>query len=58
MLRSIVYFTKKGTVILPQELLLKYNVSQEDVLRHKVNKNMKDVTFEMATKVYQHLEKV
>lgn len=58
MLRSMLYHSKKDKVILPQELLLKYSVSEEDVLRHNMDKNMKDLIFEMASKAYQHLEKV
>ncbi len=37
---------------------MKHNVSQEDILRNKTDKNVKDLFFEMATRIHQHIEKV
>lgn len=58
LIRSVPYHSKKRKIALPQDLLLKYNVSHENIYRCHANKNVKDVIFEIATKIYQHIEKV
>lgn len=58
MLRSTIYHSKRKQVLLPQELLIKHNVSQEQILRHTVNTNVKDMTFDLATQIHHHLEHV
>lgn len=38
--------------------LMKYGISQENVLRGIDNENMRNVAFEIATRANSHLEKV
>lgn len=45
-------------VALPEEILVKHKVSQEDILRSKMNVNIKDVFFEIASEAHLHLESV
>lgn len=43
---------------LPMDILMKYGISQEEVLRGIDSENMRNVTFEIASQANSHLEKV
>lgn len=45
-------------VSLPMDMLMKNQVSQENVLRGLDNENMRSITFEMASQANSHLQKV
>lgn len=45
-------------VMLPMDTLMKYQVSQESVLRGVDNENMRTIAFEVASRANSHLEKV
>ncbi|XP_077295769.1 NADH dehydrogenase (ubiquinone) complex I, assembly factor 6 homolog sicily [Arctopsyche grandis] len=57
MLRSVEYSAKNKIVSLPQDILMKYKISQEAILRSSNEQNLKDVIFEVATRANQHLSK-
>ncbi|CAH2066996.1 unnamed protein product, partial [Iphiclides podalirius] len=44
-------------VALPMDILMKYKVSQEEVLREIDSENMRNVAFEVASRANSHLEK-
>lgn len=56
--RSIYVSNYKKTVCLPMEILMKYQISQESVLRGIDSENMRNVIFEIASRANNHLEKV
>lgn len=59
LLRSIPYTGRSQTLSIPQEILVKNGVSQERILRSKLNdKGVEDCIFEVATIAHQHIEKV
>lgn len=45
-------------VCLPMDVLMKYKISQEDVLRQIDSEQMRNVTFEIASRANSHLKKV
>ncbi|XP_050527476.1 NADH dehydrogenase (ubiquinone) complex I, assembly factor 6 [Daktulosphaira vitifoliae] len=57
MIRSLPYSKKWGHISLPQEILLKYNVSQEKIIRQSCDKNICDSIFEVASRANSHLVK-
>ncbi|XP_028037364.1 NADH dehydrogenase (ubiquinone) complex I, assembly factor 6 [Bombyx mandarina] len=56
-LRSVHVASYHKTVTLPMNTLMKYGISQENVLRGIDNENMRNVAFEIATRANSHLEK-
>lgn len=58
LLRSTLYNSKKNIVSLPEELLVKYKISEEDILRNKIDTNIKDMFFDIATEAHLHLKSV
>ncbi|XP_068621457.1 NADH dehydrogenase (ubiquinone) complex I, assembly factor 6 [Battus philenor] len=56
-LRSIHVSNHHKMVALPLDILMKYNVSQEDVLREVDSEKMRQVTFDVASRANSHLEK-
>lgn len=55
--RSIPYARKINFLPIPDEILVKYRVSQEDVLRAKISERLNDCTYEIAVRAHQHLTK-
>lgn len=55
-LRATLRNSQQRMLMLPQNLLAKYNVSHEDVFRQKSHQGMKDVTFDVASCINQHVE--
>lgn len=58
LIRSVPHNAKRRKMILPQNILMKYNVSSESVLQATSNKELKDVIFEVSSRAKQHLDKV
>lgn len=58
LLRSVPFSVRDRIVPLPQDLLLKYNLSQEKILRGKGNSNLKHVIYDVASRAKLHLDKV
>ncbi|XP_034826699.1 NADH dehydrogenase (ubiquinone) complex I, assembly factor 6 homolog isoform X1 [Maniola hyperantus] len=56
-LRSVHISNYHKTICLPMEVLMKYKVSQQAVLRGTDNENMRNVVFEIASRAKSHLEK-
>ncbi|XP_060077036.1 NADH dehydrogenase (ubiquinone) complex I, assembly factor 6-like [Ylistrum balloti] len=54
-LRAIPFNTSRGRINLPTELLIKYNVSQEDVYRGKKPDLVNDIVYDIASVANQHL---
>ncbi|KAL0849330.1 hypothetical protein ABMA28_013648 [Loxostege sticticalis] len=57
-LRSIYVSNHHKMMSLPMDILMKYGISQEEVLRGIDSENMRNVTFEIASQANSHLEKV
>ncbi|XP_060576565.1 NADH dehydrogenase (ubiquinone) complex I, assembly factor 6-like [Ruditapes philippinarum] len=56
LLRATAYHASKNKVYIPIELLIKHNVSQEQILRCKEDQNVKDVMYDIACVAHSHLE--
>nr|KAG5703443.1 hypothetical protein BaRGS_022492 [Batillaria attramentaria] len=56
LLRAIPYHAQSRRVYLPLEIIVKHKVSQEDIMRGKAEKNIRDAVFEVATIAHRHLE--
>ncbi|XP_055371359.1 NADH dehydrogenase (ubiquinone) complex I, assembly factor 6 homolog [Condylostylus longicornis] len=58
LIRSIPFRKRSEAISIPQEILNKHGVSQERILRDKVDdKGVEECIFEVATCAHQHLEK-
>ncbi|XP_011209942.2 NADH dehydrogenase (ubiquinone) complex I, assembly factor 6 homolog [Bactrocera dorsalis] len=58
LLRAIPYKGRNQALNIPQELLIKHGVSQERIVRDKVDdKGVEECIFEVASVAHQHLEK-
>lgn len=55
--RSIPYSKKINFLPVPQEVLIKNKVSQEEVLRAKPSEHLNDCIYEIAVRAHQHLTK-
>lgn len=55
--RTTVMARQLNTISLPQDILAKHRVSQEDVLRAKNTEHLSECVFEVATRAHQHLQK-
>lgn len=53
--RSIPHHASKGVVYLPQDLMIKHKVSQDDIIRNKNPPNVIEVVFEIASQANIHL---
>lgn len=58
LIRSVPYNAKKRKLVLPQDILMKHNVSSESIFQEKTSKEMKDVIFDVSSRAKQHLDKV
>ncbi|XP_014249812.1 NADH dehydrogenase (ubiquinone) complex I, assembly factor 6 [Cimex lectularius] len=56
-IRAIPHLAAHRTVMLPQDLMTKHNVVQEDVIRQKCIGNLREVVFELASTANIHLKK-
>jgi len=57
-IRSIPYNTKSGRISIPQDILLKYKVSYENIIRNSNEQNVRDAIYELASRANSHLMKV
>ena len=59
MLRAQQYQGRTKAICIPQEVLMKHGVSQERIIRDKVDdKGVHECTFEVASLAFSHLEQV
>ncbi|KAF7283456.1 NADH dehydrogenase (ubiquinone) complex I, assembly factor 6 homolog sicily [Rhynchophorus ferrugineus] len=56
-LRSIPHARKLNFLPIPEDLLIKYQISQEEVLRSKESQKLSDCVYEIASRAHQHLVK-
>ncbi|KAL5022784.1 hypothetical protein ScPMuIL_001939 [Solemya velum] len=56
LLRSTPFHASQGRVYFPIELLVKHDVSEEDVLRRKQTKGLTDLVYDVACSANQHLD--
>lgn len=57
-IRGIPYNSKSGRISIPQEVLLKYKVSYENIIRNSNEQNVRDAIYELASRANSHLMKV
>jgi Phytoene/squalene synthetase len=57
-IRSAMYDAQRKIVALPQDVLLRHNVSHEMVLRYNCTADLRNAIFDVATRAKQHLDKV
>lgn len=55
-LRGVPHNATWRRVFLPQDILMKHGVSQEDVIRGSREQNLKDVAYDVASQAYEHIE--
>ncbi|KAF5288971.1 hypothetical protein FQA39_LY03850 [Lamprigera yunnana] len=56
-LRSTTVAKKLNLITLPQTILIKYNVSHEEIFRGKSSDRLSDCTYEVASQAHYHLKK-
>lgn len=56
-IRGIPYNTKSGRISIPQDILLKYKVSYENIIRNSSEQNVRDAIYELASRANSHLMK-
>lgn len=56
--RSVQVSSFHKVVALPMDILMKNKISQENVLRGTDSEDMRNVTFEIASRANSHLQKV
>ncbi|XP_014233329.1 NADH dehydrogenase (ubiquinone) complex I, assembly factor 6 [Trichogramma pretiosum] len=57
LIRSVPYSAQKRIILLPQDILMKYNISSESVFQGRGSKELNDVIFEVSSRAKQHLNK-
>lgn len=55
LLRATPFHASKGKVYLPNDLMIKQKVSQEDIIRGRTTQSVKDVTYDLASLAHTHL---
>lgn len=58
LIRSVPHYAQKRVVVLPQDVLAKYKVSHESIIRGGCEKPQRDVVFEVASRAHSHVDKV
>ncbi|KAJ8041694.1 NADH dehydrogenase (ubiquinone) complex I, assembly factor 6 [Holothuria leucospilota] len=56
-IRAVPYHAARRNVLLPQELLIKHNVTQESIIRQSSEQPVKDVIYEIASQAHSHILK-
>ncbi|XP_041455674.1 NADH dehydrogenase (ubiquinone) complex I, assembly factor 6-like [Lytechinus variegatus] len=56
LLRGIPLLAQRRDVLIPMELTIRYNLSQEDVIRGNRSQDMKDLTYDLASLANSHLK--
>ncbi|NWS84079.1 NDUF6 factor, partial [Ptilorrhoa leucosticta] len=57
-LRATPYHCTRRKVFLPMDICMLHGVSQEDFIRGKQEKNVRDVIYDIASQAHIHLEHV
>lgn len=57
-IRSIPHNIQRRKIDLPQDILMKHNVSTESVFQKTKNKELADVIYDVSSRAKQHLDKV
>lgn len=57
-IRSVPHNIQKRKIDLPQDILMKHNISTESVFQRSSNKEFRDVIYDVSCKAKQHLDKV
>jgi len=57
LIRSVPYNAQRRKIILPQDILMKHNISSESIFQGKSSKELKDVIFDVSSRAKQHLDK-
>uniref|UniRef100_A0A8D0LAP2 NADH:ubiquinone oxidoreductase complex assembly factor 6 n=1 Tax=Sphenodon punctatus TaxID=8508 RepID=A0A8D0LAP2_SPHPU len=57
-LRATPYHSSRQKVFLPMDICMLHGVSQEDFIRYKQEKNVRDVIYDVASQAHTHLEHV
>lgn len=55
-LRGVPHNATNRRVFLPQDIMMKHGVSQEDVIRGSQEQNLKDTVYDIASQAHQHVE--
>lgn len=58
LLRAIPFNAQRNRVYIPTDLLLKYKVSQNEILRGSNEQKVRDLIFDIASTAHAHIEKV
>ena len=56
MIRSSPHYIKQGSVILPTELCVKYQISQEQIFRKQQKEKLAEVVFDIASQASLHID--
>jgi len=56
--RSIPHNAQKRRVLIPQELLVKHGVSQEQFIRYKDKEKLREVIYDISSHAHTHYAKV
>lgn len=56
-IRNIPYSQKLNFIPIPEDILIKNQLSQEEVIRGKESKKLTDCVYEIASRAHQHLQK-
>ncbi|KAE8752886.1 hypothetical protein FOCC_FOCC000231 [Frankliniella occidentalis] len=57
LIRSVPYYAQRKVVIIPQDILLKHRVSQENIIRGGCDKPIRDAVFDVACRANSHIDK-
>lgn len=56
LMRGVPHLGAKRIVLLPRDIMMVHNVSQEDIIRGNKDQKVKDVIFDIATTAHHHLQ--
>lgn len=57
-IRSIPFNAQHRRALIPQDLVIKYSLSQESFIRHKEKEKVQELVFELASQANSHYQKV
>ncbi|XP_014210744.1 NADH dehydrogenase (ubiquinone) complex I, assembly factor 6 [Copidosoma floridanum] len=57
LIRSVPYNAQKRKMVLPQDILMKHNVSSESIFQGKSTKELRDVVYDVSCRAKQHFDK-
>ena len=57
-IRSLPYNAQRRRVLIPQDLMIKYKVSQENFIRNSEPEKIQELIFEIASQAHIHYQKV